>query len=63
LNSTKRIAAVICVIALAAGLTTGCMKKAPQLTPEQLAAGIIATQHPVNQAEASKRGCECHLQK
>jgi hypothetical protein len=39
------------------------MNKAPQLTPEQLQAGIIAVQHPVSQEEATKRGCECHLQK
>jgi hypothetical protein len=51
---------VVCVVALAAGLMTGCGKKAPQLTPEQLAAGVIAAEHPVSQEQAVQQGCSCH---
>jgi len=58
-----RILTTVCVLALAAtGLATGCAKKAPQLTPQQLAAGIIPAEHPVSQADATAQGCACYLQ-
>ena len=66
-----RITRPVLAVALAASMLvgasalSGCMffqKPAPILTQEQLAAGIIGEDHPVTQAEASERGCECHIE-
>lgn len=61
-KSTVAAVAVL-VFVLAAGLLAGCAKKAPQLTQEQLMAGVIPAKHPVDQEQASAQGCACHLQK
>ena len=39
----------------------GCMKPAPVLTTQQLQAGVVPEKHPVSQADATKKGCSCHL--
>jgi hypothetical protein len=62
----KRFAFVLALAAMAVGssLLGGCamFKKAPVLTPAQLAAGVIGKKHPVDQAKATKMGCSCHLE-
>lgn len=60
----RRILAASAAAILAAGLLVGCgAEKAPQLTAEQLQAGIIGgEEHPVNQEQAQAAGCNCHLQ-
>lgn len=57
-----KIVTLAIVLALALGASVGCAKKAPQLTPEQLQAGVIGGEkHPVDQQEATNQGCACHL--
>lgn len=52
----------VSILALSASVA-GCAKKAPQLTPEQLQAGVIGNPHPVNQQGAMAQGCACHMPK
>ena len=57
--------ALAATMLVGASALSGCMffqKPAPVLTQEQLAAGMIGEDHPVTQAEASERGCECHIE-
>ncbi len=51
--------AAVAVLALSAFGLSGC-KKTPQLTPQQLAAGVIPAEHPVDQQTATEKGCNCH---
>ena len=65
-RANRSILTVALAATLLVGATTlgGCMffkKPAPILSAEQLQAGIIGEDHPVSQAEASERGCECHV--
>ncbi len=62
MKSARRAAVLAAVAMLATGLLAGCSNNAPQLSAEQLQAGVIPMQHPVSQQEATQRGCECHTQ-
>lgn len=65
MHRITRVAAVVLVTAgiLSAGLMGGCKKEpAPVLSPQQLAAGVIGKEHPINQEQATKMGCSCHLE-
>ncbi len=61
MKAVTRVGMAVCIAILAVGVLAGCMQKAPKLSPEQLGAGVIAQQHPVNQEQATARGCDCHL--
>lgn len=62
MNTTARRAvalAAAAVLAVSVLGISGC-KKAPKLTPQQLAAGVIPSEHPVDQQAATAKGCSCH---
>jgi hypothetical protein len=56
------VLALSATMLLGAAALTGCMKKAPVLTPAQLQAGLIGEKHPVSQQKATESGCSCHLE-
>ena len=61
--TARRLLAALSAAVIAAGLLAGCgSKPAPQLTAEQLQAGMIGAEHPVDQQTAQAQGCQCHLQ-
>lgn len=57
------VVALLVLMVIAAALLAGCggEKPAPQLTPEQLAAGVVGEDHPVDQEAATAQGCACHF--
>ncbi len=58
----SRIILMVLALVLSVSGVVACAKKAPQLTPEQLQAGVIGANHPVSQQDATAQGCSCHLQ-
>jgi hypothetical protein len=65
MSRPNRSALVLALAAIAVGssLLGGCamFKKAPVLTQAQLMAGVIGKNHPVDQAQATKMNCSCHV--
>jgi hypothetical protein len=57
------LATVLVVLAISASVLGGCamFKKAPVLTPQQIMAGVIGKEHPVNQEKATSMSCSCHV--
>ncbi|MDZ4169332.1 MAG: hypothetical protein U1E26_06725 [Coriobacteriia bacterium] len=58
-NRVSYLLLAVSILAVSASLV-GCGNKAPQLTAEQLQAGVIGSPHPVNQQDAMAQGCSCH---